>query len=110
MDFINARPTNSGIYIFDCIITYKTKTSVWGTVRGSLQILSSEDTKIGSIFTSFNSGYSKELCTSQNWSWPNIDSQDLILDSVETFTALDFIPVTEKVKLVEFVLLTLHLK
>lgn len=98
LDFINAKPTNSGIYIFDCIITYKTKDSVWATVRGILQIVPSENTKVGVIFTSFNSGASKELCTSQNWSWPNIDSQDLILDSVETFTALDFIPVTEKGK------------
>lgn len=98
LDFINAKPTNSGIYIFDCIITYKTKDPIWATVRGTLQILPSENTKVGVIFTSFNSGASKELCTSQNWSWPNIDSQDLILDSVETFTALDFIPVTEKGK------------
>lgn len=58
----------------------------------------SENTKVGAIFTSFNSGASKELCTSQNWSWPNIDSQDLILDSVETFTALDFIHEIEKGK------------
>lgn len=98
LDFINAKPTNIGVYIFDCIITYKTKDPVWATVRGTLQILPSENTKVGVIFTSFNSGASKELCTSQNWSWPNIDSQDLILDSVETFTALDFIPVTEKGK------------
>lgn len=98
LDFINAKPTNSGVYIFDCIITYKTKDPIWATVRGTLQIMPSENTKVGVIFTSFNSGASKELCTSQNWSWPNIDSQDLILDSVETFTALDFIPVTEKGK------------
>lgn len=98
LDFINAKPTNSDVYIFDCIITYKTKDPAWATVRGTLQILPNENTKIGFIFTSFNSGASKELCTSQNWSWPNIDSQDLILDSVETFTALDFIPVTEKGK------------
>ena len=100
LDFINAKPTNSGVYIFDCIITYKTKDPIWATVRGTLQIVPSENTRVGVgvIFTSFNSGASKELCTSQNWSWPNIDSQDLILDSVETFTALDFIPVTEKGK------------
>lgn len=98
LDFINAKPTNSDVYIFDCIITYKTKDPAWATVRGTLQILPNENTKIGFIFTSFNSGDSKELCTSQNWSWPNIDLQDLILDSVETFTALDFIPVTEKGK------------
>lgn len=98
LDFINAKPTNSDVYIFDCIITYKTKDSAWATVRGTLQILPNENTKIGFIFTSFNSGGSKELCTSQNWSWPNIDSQDLILDSIETFTALDFIPVIEKGK------------
>lgn len=98
LDFINAKPTNSDVYIFDCIITYKTKDPAWATVRGTLQILPNENTKIGFIFTSFNSGASKELCTSQNWSWPNIDSQDLILDSVETFTTLDFIPVTEKGK------------
>lgn len=98
LDFINAKPTNSGVYIFDCIITYKTKDPAWATVRGTLQILPNENTKIGFIFTSFNSGGSKELCTSQNWSWPNIDSQNLILDSIETFTALDFIPVTEKGK------------
>lgn len=96
LDFINAKPTDSSVYIFDCIITYKTENSVWGTVRGTLQILLSENIKVGVIFTSLNSGASKELCTSQNWSWPNIYSQDLILDSVETFTALDFIPVTEK--------------
>lgn len=98
LDFINAKPTDSGAYVFDCIITYKTKDSVWGSVRGTLQILLSEDTKVGVIFTSFNSGEYKELCTSQNWLWPNIDSEDLILNSVETFTALDFIPVTEKGK------------
>lgn len=98
LDFINAKPTNSDVYIFDCIITYKTKDPAWATVRGTLQILPNENTKIGFIFTSFNSGGSKELCTSQNWSWPNIYLQDLILNSVETFTALDFIPVTEKGK------------
>lgn len=98
LDFINAKPTNSDVYIFDCIITYKTKDPAWATVRGTLQILPNENTKIGFIFTSFNSGGSKELCTSQNWSWPNIDSQDLILDSIETFTALDFIHEIEKGK------------
>ena len=98
LDFINAKPTNSGVYIFDCIITYKTKDLIWATVRGTLQIVPSENTKVGAIFTSFNSGASKELCTSQNWSWPNIDSQYLILDSVETFTALDFIHEIEKGK------------
>lgn len=98
LDFINAKPTNSDVYIFDCIITYKTKDLIWATVRGTLQIVPSENTKVGAIFTSFNSGASKELCTSQNWSWPNIDSQDLILDSVETFTALDFIHEIEKGK------------
>lgn len=98
LDFINAKPTNSGVYIFDCIITYKTKDLIWVTVRGTLQIVLSENTKVGAIFTSFNSGASKELCTSQNWLWPNIDSQDLILDSVETFTALDFIHEIEKGK------------
>jgi hypothetical protein len=98
LDFINAKPTDSGIYIFDCIITYKTKDPAWATVRGTLQIVPSENTKVGIIFTSFNSGAPKELCTSQNWLWPNIDSQDLIFDSVETFTALDFIPVIEKGK------------
>ena len=98
LDFINAKPSNTNVYIFDCIITYKTKDPVWATVRGTLQILPNENTKIGFIFTSFNSGGSKELCTSQNWSWPNIDSQDLILDSTETFTALDFIHKIEKGK------------
>lgn len=98
LDFINAKPTNSDVYIFDCIITYKTKDLIWATVRGTLQIVPSENTKVGAIFASFNSGASKELCTSQNWSWPNIDSQDLILDSVETFTALDFIHEIEKGK------------
>ena len=98
LDFINAKPINSGVYIFDCIITYKPKDPAWATVRGTLQILPNENTKIGFIFTSFNSGASKELCTSQNWSWPNIDSQDLILDSSETFTALDFIHEIEKGK------------
>lgn len=98
LDFINAKPINSDVYIFDCIITYKTKDPAWATVRGTLQILPNENTKIGFIFTSFNSGASKELCTSQNWSWPNIDSQDLILDSIETFTALDFIHEIEKGK------------
>lgn len=98
LDFINAKPTNSGVYIFDCIITYKTKDLIWATVRGTLQIVPSENTKVGVIFTSFNSGASKELCTSQNWSWPNIDLQDLILDSIETFTALDFIHEIEKGK------------
>lgn len=98
LDFINAKPTNIGIYIFDCIITYKTKELIWTTVRGTLQIVPSENTKFGAIFASLNSGASKELCTSQNWLWPNINSQDLILDSSETFTALDFIPVTEKGK------------
>lgn len=98
LDFINAKPINSDVYIFDCIITYKTKDPAWATVRGTLQILPNENTKIGFIFTSLNSGDSKELCTNQNWSWPNIDSQDLILDSIETFTALDFIHEIEKGK------------
>lgn len=98
LDFINAKPANIDVYIFDCIITYKTKDLIWATVRGTLQIVPSENTKVGAIFTSFNSGASKELCTSQNWSWPNIDSQDLILDSDETFTALDFIHEIEKGK------------
>lgn len=98
LDFINAKPTDSDVYIFDCIITCKMENSIWAAVRGTLQILLSENTKVGVIFTSFNSGASKELCTTQNWLWPNIDSEDLILDTVDIFTALDFIPVTEKGK------------
>ena len=98
LDFVNAKPTDTGVYIFDCVITYKTPDPVWTTVRGVLQIFISEDIKVGRIFISFNSGDTKELCTTQCWSWPNIDSQDLILNNTETFTALDFISVTEKGK------------
>lgn len=97
LDFINAKPTNSGIYIFDCIITYKTENPVWITVRGTMQFISDgANTNTAQIICNFCESGNDNLLIKQEWSWADINSPILILDKIVNYSTTEFINKNQK--------------
>lgn len=97
LDFINAKPTNSGVYIFDCIITYKTEDPVWATVRGTMQFMSDgANTNTAQIICNFCESGNDNLLVKQEWSWADINSPILILDKIVNYSTTEFINKNQK--------------
>lgn len=97
LDFINAKPTNSGVYIFDCIITYKTEDPVWTTVRGTMQFMSDgANTNTAQIICNFCESGNDNLLVKQEWSWADINSPILILDKIVNYSTTEFINKNQK--------------
>lgn len=97
LDFINAKPTNSGVYIFDCIITYKTEDLVWATVRGTMQFMSDgANTNTAQIICNFCESGNDNLLVKQEWSWADINSPILILDKIVNYSTTEFINKNQK--------------
>lgn len=97
LDFINAKPTNSGVYIFDCIITYKTENPVWTTVRGTMQFMSDgANTNTAQIICNFCESGNDNLLVKQEWSWADINSPILILDKIVNYSTTEFINKNQK--------------
>lgn len=97
LDFINDKPTNSGVYIFDCIITYKTEDPVWATVRGTMQFMSDgANTNTAQIICNFCESGNDNLLVKQEWSWADINSPILILDKIVNYSTTEFINKNQK--------------
>ena len=90
-DFVDAYPLPTKIYIFNCIITYKTEDNIWGTAVGTMQFTSDNNGTKKAVITTvfFDSG--DIILAKHNWLWENIDTTNLILNSVAGYAASDFL-------------------
>ena len=94
---IEAYPLDNKVYIFDCIITYKTEDPVWVTVRGTMQFMSDgANTNVAQIVCNFCESGNDNLLVKQEWSWADINSSILILDKIVDYGTTEFINKNQK--------------
>lgn len=94
---IEAYPLDNKVYIFDCIITYKTEDPVWVTVRGTMQFMSDgANTNVAQIVCNFCESGNDNLLVKQEWSWADINSSILILDKIVNYSTTEFINKNQK--------------
>ena len=94
---IEAYPLDVKVYIFDCIITYKTEDTVWATVRGTMQFMSDgANTNIAQIICNFCESGNSKILIKQEWSWLDINEPKLILNGIIEYSTDDFINKNQK--------------
>lgn len=94
---VEAYPLDVKVYIFDCIITYKTEDLVWATVRGTMQFMSDgANTNTAQIICNFCESGNDNLLVKQEWSWADINSPILILDKIVNYSTTEFINKNQK--------------
>lgn len=94
---IEAYPLDNKVYIFDCIITYKTDDPIWTTVKGTMQFMSDgANTNVAQIVCNFCESGNDNLLVKQEWSWADINSSILILDKIVNYSTTEFINKNQK--------------
>lgn len=94
---VEAYPLDVKVYIFDCIITYKTEDPVWATVRGTMQFMSDgANTNIAQIICNFCESGNSKILIKQEWSWLDINEPKLILNGIIEYSTDDFINKNQK--------------
>lgn len=94
---IEAYPLDNKVYIFDCIITYKTDDPIWTTVKGTMQFISDgANTNAAQIVCNFCESGNDNLLVKQEWSWADINSSILILDKIVNYSTTEFINKNQK--------------
>lgn len=94
---VEAYPLDVKVYIFDCIITYKTEDPVWATVRGTMQFMSDgANTNIAQITCNFCESGNSKILIKQEWSWLDINEPKLILNGIIEYSTDDFINKNQK--------------
>lgn len=94
---IEAYPLDNKVYIFDCIITYKTDDLIWTTVKGTMQFMSDgANTNVAQIVCNFCESGNDNLLVKQEWSWADINSSILILDKIVNYSTTEFINKNQK--------------
>lgn len=94
---IEAYPLDVKVYIFDCIITYKTEDPVWATVRGTMQFMSDgANTNTAQIICNFCESGNSKILIKQEWSWLDINESKLILNDIIEYSTDDFINKNQK--------------
>lgn len=94
---IEAYPLDVKVYIFDCIITYKTEDPVWATVRGTMQFMSDgANTNTAQIICNFCESGNSKMLIKQEWSWLDINEPKLILKGIIEYSTDDFINKNQK--------------
>lgn len=94
---IEAYPLDNKVYIFDCIITYKTDDPIWTTVKGTMQFMSDgANTNVAQIVCNFCESGNDNLLVKQEWSWADINSPILILDKIVNYSTTEFINKNQK--------------
>lgn len=94
---VEAYPLDVKVYIFDCIITYKTKDPVWTTVRGTMQFMSDgANTNTAQIICNFCESGNSKILIKQEWSWLDINEPKLILNGIIEYSTDDFINKNQK--------------
>lgn len=94
---VEAYPLDVKVYIFDCIITYKTEDPVWATVRGTMQFMSDgANTNTAQIICNFCESGNSKILIKQEWSWLDINESKLILNGIIEYSTDDFINKNQK--------------
>lgn len=94
---VEAYPLDVKVYIFDCIITYKTEDSVWVTVRGTMQFMSDgANTNTAQITCNFCESGNSKILIKQEWSWLDINEPKLIFNGIIEYSTDDFINKNQK--------------
>lgn len=94
---VEAYPLDVKVYIFDCIITYKTEDPVWATVRGTMQFMNDgANTNTAQIICNFCEGGNSKILIKQEWSWLDINEPKLILNGIIEYSTDDFINKNQK--------------
>ena len=94
---VEAYPLDVKVYIFDCIITYKTEDPVWATVRGTMQFMSDgANTNTAQIICNFCESGNSKILIKQEWSWLDINEPKLILNGIIEYSTDDFINKNQK--------------
>ena len=94
---VEAYPLDVKVYIFDCIITYKTEDPVWATVRGIMQFMSDgANTNAAQIICNFCESGNSKILIKQEWSWLDINEPKLILNGIIEYSTDDFINKNQK--------------
>lgn len=94
---VEAYPLDVKVYIFDCIITYKTEDPVWATVRGTMQFMSDgANTNTAQITCNFCESGNSKILIKQEWSWLDINEPKLILNGIIEYSTDDFINKNQK--------------
>ena len=94
---VEAYPLDVKVYIFDCIITYKTEDSVWVTVRGTMQFMSDgANTNTAQITCNFCESGNSKILIKQEWSLLDINEPKLILNGIIEYSTDDFINKNQK--------------
>ena len=94
---VEAYPLDVKVYIFDCIITYKTEDPVWATVRGTMQFMSDgANTNTAQIICNFCESGNSKILIKQEWSWLDINESKLILNDIIEYSTDDFINKNQK--------------
>lgn len=94
---IEAYPLDNKVYIFDCIITYKTDDPIWTTVKGTMQFMSDgANTNVAQIVCNFCESGNSKILIKQEWSWLDINEPKLILNGIIEYSTDDFINKNQK--------------
>jgi hypothetical protein len=94
---IEAYPLDNKVYIFDCIITYKTDDPIWTTVKGTMQFMSDgANTNTAQIICNFCESGNSKILIKQEWSWLDINEPKLILNGIIEYSTDDFINKNQK--------------
>lgn len=94
---VEVYPLDVKVYIFDCIITYKTEDPVWATVRGTMQFMSDgANTNTAQITCNFCESGNSKILIKQEWSWLDINEPKLILNGIIEYNTDDFINKNQK--------------
>lgn len=94
---VEAYPLDVKVYIFDCIITYKTEDPTWITVRGTMQFFSDgANTNTAQIACNFCESGNGKILIKQEWSWSDINEPKLILNGIIEYSTDDFINKNQK--------------
>lgn len=98
-DFADVYSLPNKVYIFDCVITYKTDDPIWVTVSGTMQFfVDQNNASVAQIITSFYEGGDGNIFTKQQWLWQDINTNNLILEKITYYNTSQFISSADKGK------------
>lgn len=96
-DFVDVYSLPNKIYIFDCVITYKTDDPIWATVSGTMRFfVDQNNAAVAQIITNFYEGGDDNIFTKQQWLWQDINTNNLILEKITYYNTSQFISSADK--------------
>lgn len=94
---VEAYPLDVKLYIFDCIITYKTDDPIWATVSGTMQFfVDQNNAAVAQIITNFCESGDDNILTKQQWLWQDVNTNNLILEKITYYNTSQFISSADK--------------